>query len=359
MQRLYAPDVIEHQGKYYLFFYLHNCPGGVAVSDSPAGPFKPLDPDCYQSADDFDMATTDSGYFADPSAFVDTDGKVYLYWGFERSHMAQLDPKALNCFLPASYVPDPIPKSMQYYEASSVRKIKDTYYYIYANGMGLAYATGKSPTGPFTYGGVIIENGKDGAPPGNIHGSICQLNGQWYVFYHRQSHNTEYSRRACVERISITPDGSIKPVEQTSLGFKESLAPWKDLPADIVCSLKGGNYVTELDKDTRPVIRNLDQASLGYRYFEFGPKPVAKASFQVTLRPGAVKGRLEIHLDSETGPLLGSIALDGKASQKWTRLSTAIKPVSGRHAVYLLFRADKPSDQSLADVLTFGFTKTK
>lgn len=76
-----------------------------------------------------------------------------------------------------------IPEEIRFYEASSPRKINGLYYLIYSprKGSRLAYATSESPTGPFTYRGYIIDNGVD-YPAGNNHGSVCNINGQWYVF---------------------------------------------------------------------------------------------------------------------------------------------------------------------------------
>lgn len=84
------------------------------------------------------------------------------------------------------------------------------------------------PTGPFTYRGYIVDNGVD-YPGGNNHGSICNNTGQWYIFYHRMTNSSIMSRRGCVERIEILEDGTIPPVEMTSLGFEESLNPYNRL----------------------------------------------------------------------------------------------------------------------------------
>jgi hypothetical protein len=114
------------------------------------------------------------------------------------------------------------------------------------------YATSNSPTGPFEYRGIIIDNAVD-YPGGNNHGSICQIGGQWYIFYHRMTNGTIMSRRACVERIELLADGSIPQVEMTSLGFEKSLSPYQITPADIACVLKGGCIITELNIFTRVV----------------------------------------------------------------------------------------------------------
>ncbi len=115
-----------------------------------------------------------------------------------------------------------------FHEGSSVRKIGDTYYYVFADvergkPTSLGYATGKSPLGPFTYRGIIIDNADCDPDSWNNHGSIECFNGQWYVFYHRSSRGTESFRRLCVEPITINPDGSIDEVKMTFPGSRRTL----------------------------------------------------------------------------------------------------------------------------------------
>ena len=119
-----------------------------------------------------------------------------------------------------------------FFEACTPRKVGDTYNHFYSpkRGPRLAYATSDKPTGPFKYRGYIVDNGVD-YPGGNDHGSIAQINGQWYIFYHRMTNGTVMSRRACVEKIEILPDGTIPTVEMTSLGFEDSLDLFKPYPA--------------------------------------------------------------------------------------------------------------------------------
>jgi hypothetical protein len=100
------------------------------------------------------------------------------------------------------------------HEGSCMRKISETYYYVYTNiqrgrPTALGYATARSPLGPFTRRGIIIDD--HGCDPGtwNSHGSIENFNGLWYVFYHRSSRGGKYRRRLCIEPITILPDGSI------------------------------------------------------------------------------------------------------------------------------------------------------
>ena len=363
---LYAPDVIEKDGKYYLYAYIFPAPAAVAVSDSPAGPFKVIGK-ITAPPDAPDIGGWKSMY-SDPGVLADDDGKVYLYWGYERSHMAQLNPANMFEILPHTYQADPIPKAkpFKFFEAISPRKINGRYYIIYADGGILTYATGDAPTGPFKYGGHIIGNGRD-YPGGNNHGSLCNLNGQWYIFYHRMTNNTVYSRKACVERVTIESDGSIKEVEQTSLGFQESLDPFDTTPAEIACVLKGGNYIAELDPFTHAVIKNTSGTVIGYKYFDFGRGVVGQnMEFAAQLRSGTASGRMEIWIDGDTaekGTKIGTLEIGpagagGAGGEAWRALSTPVSNVTGRHAVFFRL-AGGPEGQPLCDFRSFRFVKAQ
>ena len=124
-----------------------------------------------------------------------------------------------------------------FYEAPSIRKIGDLYYLVYSSGENneLAYATSIYPDRDFRYRGVIISNSdlgykgntKPKAPAGTIHGGIECINGKWYVFYHRCTNNTDFSRQACAEPIEILPDGGIPQVEITTHGLSGKPIPTK------------------------------------------------------------------------------------------------------------------------------------
>ena len=84
------------------------------------------------------------------------------------------------------------------------------------------------------------------------------------------------SRRGCVEKIQILPDGTIPPVEMTSLGFEDSLLPYRITPAEYACVLKNGPYVTEKNEFTRVITNIQDESVLGYKYFDFGEDDSSK-----------------------------------------------------------------------------------
>ena len=319
---LYAPDVVEKDGKYYLFTYIVGAKGCVSVSDKPEGPFKFLS--CYEYAPE---DAGDDGIYNDPGVLVDDDGRVYVYYGFEGSNMNELDGETMYKVVPGSLrkrVMDDraeVPVEKRFYEASSPRKIGDTYYLIYSprKGSRLAYATADAPTGPFTYRGYIIDNGID-YPGGNNHGSLCKIGDQWYIFYHRMTNDTVFSRRACVEKVEIMPDGSIPPVEMTSLGFEEALSPYEPVKAEIACVLTGGCFITEKDLFTRVVTKVTDGCVIGYKYFDFGEDDATKTmELAIKVKGCGCKGKLHVWIDgtesaedaAKTAPQEGVNTQDG------------------------------------------------
>lgn len=327
---LFAPDVVERGGKYYLYAYIVNAKGCVAVADRPEGPFRLLSRYEYDIPNHYD-----NGTFIDPGVLVDDDGRVYIYCGYQGSYMCELKDNMYEA-VPGSYKLDIIPTAEphRFFEACSPRKINGTYYLIYSpqRGSCLDYATSDSPTGPFTYRGTIIDNGID-FPGGNDHGSVCCVNGQWYIFYHRMTNGTIMSRRGCVERIEILPDGTIPQVEMTSLGFEESLNPYDFTQADTACVLKGGCYITETSVFERPIVNVTDGCVMGWKYFDFGEDFASKTmQIRLKLRGTGSRGRVHVRLDSEDGEELGTVDFAEDSGTAGVR----IKAATGRHAVFLV-----------------------
>lgn len=248
---LYAPDCAYRDGKYYLYFCTGNYQEGVAVSDRPEGPFEnPVQIPCGG---------------IDPAVFIDDDGRVYYYWGQFRASAVELNPDM--CTFDANNVVSRIVTEEEhgFHEGSSMRKHNGIYYYVYpcvfreGRPTCLAYATSDHPLGPFTYRGIIIDNAKCDPQSWNIHGSIQCFQGQWYVFYHRSSKNSQLSRRLCVEPITIHPDGTIDEVKMTSIGagkpftLNEQIRGWR------ACEVEGGAYVDGYDlvmkKGSKAILR--------------------------------------------------------------------------------------------------------
>lgn len=358
---LFAPDVVEHNGKYYLYAYIVGARGCVAVSDRPEGPFHYLSR--YEVPDESNQDYKER-IFIDPGVLVDDDGRVYIYCGYLRSFMAEINSDNMYEIRKDSYQSDiiPVTEPYEFFEACSPRKVGDTYYLIYSpkQGSRLDYATSKKPTGPFVHRGTIVDNGVD-YPGGNDHGSICKIKEQWYIFYHRMTNNTIMSRRGCVERIEILEDGSIPQVEMTSLGFEESLNPYQETKAEIACVLKGGCYITERNVMERPIVNITPGCVIGYKYYDFG-KDDSKTSMKLFLQVHATgqPGKIHICLDTENGVEIG-VAEIGRDSGI---ISTHTCNVTGRHALFFRFetgRSDWSKDyfegRALCELIGFTFCK--
>ncbi len=336
-RELFAPDVIEKDGKYYLYAYIANSKGCVGVSDRPEGPFQLLSKYKYNIPEGKGKNCFEDGSFVDPGVLVDDDGKVYIYCGYQRSYQAQINPNNMYEIIDGTYKDDiiPIEEPFSFFEACSPRKVKDTYYLIYSprKASPLVYATSKSPTGPFEFRGTIVDNGID-YPGGNNHGSICCMNGQWYIFYHRMTNGTIMSRRACVEKIEILPDGTIPQVEMTSLGFEESLSPYKITPADIACVLKGGCFITEKNVFLRTITAITNGCIIGYKYFDFGEDFSSKTmEFSIKIKGTGCKSRIKILIDDyENGEELGVCEIGAEDGT----YSTILNNITGRHAIFFV-----------------------
>ncbi|HWT75370.1 MAG TPA: family 43 glycosylhydrolase [Mobilitalea sp.] len=359
---LFAPDVVEKDGKYYLYAYIFYTIGCVAVSDKPEGPFKLLSQ--YEVPKN-SPHVLEERVFVDPGVLVDDDGRVYVYWGYQGSHMAELKADNMYEVIDGTYIKDIIPteEPHRFFEACSPRKIGDTYYMIYSPNPGsrLVYATSASPTGPFEFRGIIVDNAID-YPGGNNHGSVCNINDQWYIFYHRMTNGTIMSRRGCVERIEILPDGTIPQVEMTSLGFESSLPPYEITPADLACVLKGGCFITEKNIFTRVVTGITCGSIIGFKYYDFGEDYSSKTmEFHATVNGTGCKSKIRILIDNyENGEEIGCCNVGADDGV----VSAVVKNVTGRHAVYLVvedsfggFFTDMFKGRQLFELVSFVFSK--
>lgn len=365
--RLFAPDVVQgRDGKYYLYAYIVNGRGCVAVSERPEGPFTLLSQYQYTIPDEICC----NGWFIDPGVLVDDDGRTYIYCGYQRSFLAEINSENMYEVLDGTCIEHFIPceptetggfteTESLFFEAASPRKINGIYYMIYSpkKGSRLAYATSDSPIGPFTYRGCIVDNAEN-YPGGNNHGSLACINGQWYIFYHRMTNGTIMSRRGCAERITILPDGTIPPVEMTSLGFAESLNPYRETPADIACVLKGAAFITEKNIFER-VVTNIQAGDvIGYKYFDFGDDFGSKTmDFYAEIHGMGCDCRMKILADAEE---IGECAVGHDSGV----VHAVVRCVTGRHALYFRIETDYHGwtgdyfrDRCLFELVRFVFVK--
>ena len=181
-----------------------------------------------------------------------------------------------------------------FFEASSIRKIRGRYYFVYSSHKSheLCYAVSDYPDKDFHYGGILVSNGDIGLndrqtpvyPLGNNHGGLVQVGEDLYVFYHRQTNGTEFSRQGCAEKVCLAPDGSITQVEITSCGLNGSpLAATGIYPAGICCHLTDPTVCNRIDywhpvmktqvcvtqkQNQNFITRIKDHTVVGYKYFD-------------------------------------------------------------------------------------------
>ncbi|WP_256761942.1 family 43 glycosylhydrolase [Cohnella sp. WQ 127256] len=313
---LFAPDAISKNGKYYLYFCTASSTEGVAIADHPEGPF------------DHSVQLPCGGI--DPAVFIDDDGQAYYYWGQFYAHAAKLKDNMVE-FEEGSIVNNIVTEEDHFFhEGSSLRKRGDTYYFVYSSMVrgkptSLAYATSKSPIGPFLYRGVIVDN--DGCDPQswNNHGSIEEVNGQWYVFYHRSSQNKQQKRRLCIEPIFFHEDGTIQEVPMTSQGAGRPFVINERIEAFRACQLSGSVYSAPSTDGYEVLTGIQDGDQAAYRYVEW-EGPVNEVCIEAL-----GSGEIHIILDDEEEATGIVVMEDGQI------ISSSFAGSLGKHEVKLRF----------------------
>lgn len=471
---MYAPDLVEIKGKdgkkvYYLFPHSrgHRREAMVCKGNRPDGPFTPVNLN-----EDGTQTLPGSILGFDPSIFVEeiTDPKdadyetgfrAYGFWGFQRSSAAQLDQNTMwsvrpgtdiiPYFVPAStregQIKDPEgttypalykeqnPLDFNFFEASSIRKVGNKYIMIFSGysgpeyGLGntnstLRYAYGDSPLGPWRSGGVLVDSrgvvpNHDGTKlqgtnaAHNTHGSLQEINGQWYVFYHRPPRGFGYARQAMVAPVTIKWDK--KPVanggkvtingydpyskgnvwtakagngdeytgaEVTSEGFQiYGMDPYKYYSAGYACYLSNiGSQQDSWDiwQNSMPI--NVQGGDvIGYKYFGFGGlakaekglKPFAgtkagnQTAFNLFLIPEtSASFKVSVWLDGPydnktwNGKKIGEITVPANSARKVTKFTVdvakAVDKLDRKHAIFLV--AEGGNGQRLCTLQGLGFS---
>ncbi|MCR4741364.1 MAG: family 43 glycosylhydrolase [Treponema sp.] len=392
---LYAPDVVQGpDGRYYLY-YVFDKVGfvSVAVCDKPAGKYEFYGYVHYKDGCKLGDKKGDMPQF-DPAVLREGD-KTYLYTGFCGNHMEDrigamasiLGPDMLTIEEePVVIIPgdsysqiksrEEIKSSCPYelknienwkdfykhefFEASSIRKVKDKYYFVYSSSVmhELCYAISDNPVEGFKYGGVIVSNADIGintyksaempaAYGANNHGGFECINGEYYIFYHRHTNNTWFSRQGCAEKIQIKDDNSIPQVEITSCGLNGKPLEGKGYyPAYIACNIfndknpdmyVGGDGKARIvqdggDGDQNPayIANVLDNTTIGFKYFE------CKEVKKITISTRAYfHGKYEIRTEIN-GPLVGSIECE--SSNFWEEWSGQVNIPDGKKALYFTYK---------------------
>jgi len=339
--KLYVYGSRDENPKYYLYYCLapwglgNSSCEGVAVSDSPTGPFI-----------NGTMINVGKHNQIDPCVFIDDDGQAYYVWGQFTAKMARMKPNMME--IDSTTIADDVvtEKDHFFHEGAYMVKRNGLYYLVYADvSRGgaptcIGYSVSSSPMGPYSYGGVIIDNNYSDPSVWNNHGSIVEFKGQWYVFYHRATNNSETMRKACIEPITFREDGSIPEVQMTSQGAGGPLIAFDELDAARACILLGNLRISTYAADNEVLSSAYHNDKAFYKYLDFKD---GADSVLIRVAPGELPCRIDLSLDALTRSGFGnagSIAtldIPARESEEWITVKAAIKPSSGVHTLSLGF----------------------
>lgn len=373
---LHAPDVaLGIDGKYYLYYpnpyYI-----GVAVSDKPCGPFEFYGRVSYPDGTPYGMGAASKNIrpiSADDPAILVDEGRIWLYTGYVPSNpQTRSECEAAKRRYEGAFCVE-LEKDMltvkgepgliapgkgfgngtsfegnEFFEASGIRKINGTYYFVYSSHRShdLCYATSKYPDRDFVYRGILvscIDGGISPFPtsiPCNTHGNLVSIKNKWYIFYHRSS-GSKFARQGCAEEIKMLSDGSFMQAEITSCGLNgKPLSAAGYYSAHIACNLlsdgeHGSPFFTQdgADGDECPqYVSGITQGCrIGYKYFDFSGEPL---QLTVTLR-GEAEGRLEIFTDQACVDPIAILRIE--KSKLPTRLTADICTSKGKLPLFFTF----------------------
>eukprot|EP00456_Euglypha_rotunda_P002416 TRINITY_DN1045_c0_g1_i4.p1 TRINITY_DN1045_c0_g1~~TRINITY_DN1045_c0_g1_i4.p1 ORF type:complete len:475 (+),score=115.18 TRINITY_DN1045_c0_g1_i4:950-2374(+) len=371
----WAAQAIERDGKFYLYVPVNQNPTatgkegmalGVAVADSPTGPFKDAlgHPLVFDTWGDID-----------PSVFVDDDGQAYLYWGNPDLKYAKLNkdmvsidtrignngvvrvPLTVESFGERTKTD----RATSYEEGPWPYKRNGLYYMMFAGGPvpeHLAYSTGPTATGPWTYRGIIMPT--QGGSFTN-HGGIIDFKGHSYLVYHNGAlpGGGGFTRSASIEEFKYNADGSIPTINMTSAGVNAvaSLDPYQRTEAETIAWESG--VETARDEDGTVYVHDIDDGDyIRVMNVDFTSSGASSFNARVQTRMGVSLPKdaaIELHLDSVDGPLVGMLPLKDTRG-KWRSEKTTVKDALGTHDLFFVF---KGNDQA-KNVLKFDswqFTK--
>ena len=453
---MFAPDLVEVKDKatgkktYYLYPHSRGWQrvAMVCKSDRPNGPFVPIN-----LTEDGRKCLPGSLIDFDPSVFIETitnkkdkdydkGFRAYVFYGFQHSTACELDQNTMyskregteliDPFIPASSADGRLldkegseykalykgqnPLDFNFFEASSIRQVGNKYVMVFSGysgkeyGLGntnsaLRYAFGDSPLGPWRSGGVLVDSrgvvaNEDGShlittnAGHNTHGSLQEINGQWYVFYHRPPRGFGFARQPMVAPVKITwdkkkvADGGVVKItgydpyapdqswtaktsdgmeysgaEVTSEGFQiYGLPPYGYYSAGYACFMTGGTNSNDWMQDNHDIWNNsMDLAGItnggivGFKYFGFGGLAAdtkgLKAFEGTKTGDGTIlclnlthggHGAFKIHVRLDN-PWNGQeitvfdIAADEARNPKlYLKNVPAVEGLSGKHAIYLV-----------------------
>lgn len=336
----WAEQVIERNGKFYMYCPIHGNGIGVLVSDSPYGPFKdPLgQPLVWQKEHWYDI---------DPTVFIDEDGQAYMYWGNPHCYYVKLNEDMI------SYSGDIVKLKEtpeHYQEGPWFYKRNGRYYLAFASTCcpeGIGYAMSNSPTGPWETKGYIMRPTERSR--GN-HPGIMDYKGKSYVFglnydLLKLETNTHYERRSVsVAEMHYNEDGTIQEVPywaDTKLEQIGTFNPFRKVEAETMAWGYGLKTVPN-SKNSLSVVDVNSGEYICVRGVDFGKNKARR--FEVSALP-LEGGNLKIRLDAPDGKIVGNVNIPkGNGTSKYELYSCEVNAVSGVHDLHLSFEGENNKD---------------
>jgi arabinoxylan arabinofuranohydrolase len=343
--KAWAPHCIARGGKFYMYVPVSDAIG-VAVADSPTGPFK----------DAIGKPLLSNYQYIDPTVFIDSDGQAYLYFGNPKLWYVKLNSdmisysgqvQAVNMttesFGQRSGVAD---RPTLYEEGPWFYKRNDLYYMMFAMGPlpeKIGYSTSSSATGPWSYKGVIMNN-QSGHAFTN-HSGVIDFKGHSYFFYHTQelAGGGGYKRSVAVEEFTYKADGSFPAITKTSGGVTQSAAPLNPYErvegetiawapnVEIEDCRDGGRNVTSIENNDSIKVESVNFLT-------------GAVSFSARVAAAGAGGSIELHLDSASGNLLGTCAVPNTGgAQEWQTVNCTVSGATGTKDLVLVFKGGSGS----------------
>lgn len=336
----WAEQVVERNGKFYMYCPIHGNGIGVLVSNSPYGPFKdPLGKPLVWQKEHWDDI--------DPTVFIDEDGQAYMYWGNPNCYYVKLNEDMI------SYSGDIVKLKEtpeHYQEGPWFYKRNGHYYLAFASTCcpeGIGYAMSDSPTGPWKTKGYIMRPTE--RTRGN-HPGIMDYKGKSYVFglnydLLKLETNTHYERRSVsVAEMHYNEDGTIQEVPywaDTKLEQIGTFNPFRKVEAETMAWGYGLKTTPNADKSLSVVDVNNGEY-ICVREVDFGKNKARR--FEVSALP-LEGGNLKIRLDAPDGKIVGNVNIpQGNETSKYELYSCEVNAVSGIHDLYLSFEGENNKD---------------
>lgn len=336
----WAEQVVERNGKFYMYCPIHGNGIGVLVSDSPYGPFKdPLGKPLVWQKEHWDDI--------DPTVFIDEDGQAYMYWGNPNCYYVKLNEDMI------SYSGDIVKLKEtpeHYQEGPWFYKRNGHYYLAFASTCcpeGIGYAMSDSPTGPWKTKRYIMRPTE--RTRGN-HPGIMDYKGKSYVFglnydLLKLETNTHYERRSVsVAEMHYNEDGTIQEVPywaDTKLEQIGTFNPFRKVEAETMAWGYGLKTAPNADKSLSVVDVNNGEY-ICVRGVNFGKNKARR--FEVSALP-LEGGNLKIRLDAPDGKIVGNVNIpQGNETSKYELYSCEVNAVSGIHDLYLSFEGENNKD---------------